>query len=346
MNKKLKLTFVNVGYGEAILAEWPDPDREDGVFTVLIDGGSGMLSEYEDISSGRLPVWEYLELRKIRHLDLMICTHIHEDHVGGLKKVAEILTPRELWQILDPQFFQSMYWIDPLMGENTSQIQFLKALNDYRDLCEFTVGKGGKIWQIFAGDRFRIGHGKQIRILAPSDSCAYAVQKSIHQLYQKEEWDHFSECLTDVDQRMNNCSLILRIDWDGYSYLLPGDTNFLGYQNIPKELLRADFFKLGHHGQIDSISPQLLREIAPKSVICCASSDHRYDSGDKKILEMIQTAGAKLFFSDCPSILGPAISPHLATEFVQAANGMIEGEYCLAELDGSETKGENHGQTI
>lgn len=333
MDKKLKLTFVNVGYGEAILAEWPDSDREGGVFTVLIDGGSGIMSEYEDISSGRLPVWEYLEQRQIRHLDLMICTHIHEDHVGGLKKVAERLAPRELWQILDSRFYQTMYWIDPLMGENTSQIQFLKALNDYRDLCEITAGKGGKIWQIFAGDRFRIGHNKQIRILAPSDSCAYSVQKAIHQLYEKEEWDHFSEYLTDVDQQMNNCSLILRIDWDGYAYLLPGDTNYLGYEKIPKELLRADFFKLGHHGQIDSISPQLLQKIAPKAVICCASSDRRYDSGDQRILEMIQAAGVRLYFSDCPSVPGTTISPHWATEFVQTENGTIEGEYSLADLD-------------
>lgn len=38
--KKLTVTFVNVGYGEAILLECPDPSRPGGVFTALIDGGS------------------------------------------------------------------------------------------------------------------------------------------------------------------------------------------------------------------------------------------------------------------------------------------------------------------
>lgn len=333
MDKKMKLTFVNVGYGEAILLEWPDPDRMDGVFTVLIDGGSGQAAEYEGWSTGRIPVWEYLEQKQIRHLDVMICTHIHEDHVGGLKKVAEILPPRELWQILDPEFYRTMYWIDPLLGEDHSQIQFLKALNDYRELCELTVCGGGRIWQFCAGDRFRAGYGKQFRILSPSDSCAHAVEKSIRQLYRKEEWEHFQERLSDVDRRMNNCSLILRIEWDGCSYLLPGDTNCQGYQNIPRELLRADFFKLGHHGQADSISPKLLQEIAPKTVICCASSDRRYDSGDEKIVEMIQSTGARLFFSDCPTICSVSVSPHWVTEFIQGENGNIEGEYSLADSD-------------
>lgn len=36
--KKLTVTFVNVGYGEAILLECPDPSRPGGVFTALIDG--------------------------------------------------------------------------------------------------------------------------------------------------------------------------------------------------------------------------------------------------------------------------------------------------------------------
>ena len=58
--KKLTVTFVNVGYGEAILLECPDPSRPGGVFTALIDGGSAEESEFADRASGRLPVEEYL----------------------------------------------------------------------------------------------------------------------------------------------------------------------------------------------------------------------------------------------------------------------------------------------
>ena len=83
--KKLTVTFVNVGYGEAILLECPDPSRPGGVFTALIDGGSAEESEFADRASGRLPVEEYLTKRGIRHLDLAVSTHIHEDHLCGLR---------------------------------------------------------------------------------------------------------------------------------------------------------------------------------------------------------------------------------------------------------------------
>ena len=86
--KKLTVTFVNVGYGEAILLESPDPSKPDGVFTALIDGGSAEDSEFADRSSGRVRIEEYLKKRGIRRLDLAVSTHIHEDHLCGLLRAA------------------------------------------------------------------------------------------------------------------------------------------------------------------------------------------------------------------------------------------------------------------
>ena len=100
--KKLTVTFVNVGYGEAILLESPDPSKPDGVFTALIDGGSAEDSEFADRSSGRVRIEEYLEKRGIRRLDLAVSTHIHEDHLCGLLRAARIAPPAVLWQTLPP----------------------------------------------------------------------------------------------------------------------------------------------------------------------------------------------------------------------------------------------------
>jgi hypothetical protein len=49
----LTLTFVNVGYGEAILLQ-------RGSFTALIDGGAGDPREYENSTSGRIRGIDYL----------------------------------------------------------------------------------------------------------------------------------------------------------------------------------------------------------------------------------------------------------------------------------------------
>lgn len=91
--EKMKLTFVNVGYGEAMLLECPDASRPGGVFTALIDGGSAEASEFEDRSSGRLPVQEYLSARGLERIDLMVSTHTHEDHICGLLEAARLFPP-------------------------------------------------------------------------------------------------------------------------------------------------------------------------------------------------------------------------------------------------------------
>ena len=54
----LKLTFVNVGYGEAMILECPDPHFPDGTFVMVIDGGSAEASEFADRSTGRIPLSE------------------------------------------------------------------------------------------------------------------------------------------------------------------------------------------------------------------------------------------------------------------------------------------------
>ena len=52
----MKLTFVNVGYGEAILLECPDPAFPGGCFTMLIDGGGADPAEFAGNTSGRIPL--------------------------------------------------------------------------------------------------------------------------------------------------------------------------------------------------------------------------------------------------------------------------------------------------
>ena len=65
-----RVHFIDVGQGDAILIQ--APDGEVG----LIDGGVA--------GSG---VVQYLQNSGITHLDLVIATHPHEDHIGGLVEV-------------------------------------------------------------------------------------------------------------------------------------------------------------------------------------------------------------------------------------------------------------------
>ncbi|MGM0461728.1 MAG: helix-hairpin-helix domain-containing protein [Fibrobacterota bacterium] len=67
----LRVHFIDVGQGDAVLFE-------TGNHAILIDGGA----EY---AGGN--VVEYIRNRNIRHLDIVIVTHPHADHIGGLSAV-------------------------------------------------------------------------------------------------------------------------------------------------------------------------------------------------------------------------------------------------------------------
>jgi competence protein ComEC len=70
----VEVHFVDVGQGDSILIISPEGD------TALIDGGSS--------DSG---IVTYLKSQNITKINLMIATHPHEDHIGGLVDVLETI---------------------------------------------------------------------------------------------------------------------------------------------------------------------------------------------------------------------------------------------------------------
>ena len=142
--KKLTVTFVNVGYGEAILLESPDPSKPDGVFTALIDGGSAEDSEFADRSSGRVRIEEYLKKRGIRRLDLAVSTHIHEDHLCGLPAGSPDYPPGGAVADAAAGSLPIPPASGRLRGDETSlKANFMQALNDYGTLCALVEDHGG-----------------------------------------------------------------------------------------------------------------------------------------------------------------------------------------------------------
>lgn len=323
----MKLTFVNVGYGEAILLECPDPSRPSGVFVMVIDGGSAEEEEYRDRASGRIPLAEYLEDRGLDRIDVMVSTHVHEDHLCGLLPLPGRWPPGELWQALPPDLYRALRPL-PLFPEATpSQRKFLQAMNDYRTLCAGVEAAGGALRTLSAGWEARPCPGLTVRCLGPSPEKTAELAELYADLYREEDPAAFRRKLTALDGAMNNYSLILRLDWRGTRVLLPGDANRLGYGGIVREDLAADLFKVGHHGQRDGADAALIAAVRPKAVVCCASSDRRYHSADPELLRQLSDSGAALWFSDCPELDGLDLPPHRALVFRVGAEGALAAEY-------------------
>lgn len=135
VNPDLRIHFIDVGQADAALLICEGQ-------TMLIDGGN--------VGDGE-KIYAILKEQKIRTLDYVVCTHAHEDHVGGL---AAALTACEATTVFCP-----------VTDYDSS------AFRNFAERAEaITVPK--------AGDRFDFGGGK-VQILACDPYAAETNNTSI-----------------------------------------------------------------------------------------------------------------------------------------------------------------------
>jgi competence protein ComEC len=143
----MEITAMDVGQGDSIFAVGPDGA------TMLVDAGGpvGGVTEAAEATSrfdvGEEVVSPYLWLRRFRRLDVLVLSHAHSDHMGGMPAVMRNFRPRELWVSIDP---------------NSDAYRALLA--EAKDL-QVTVR------HFYAGDHLEWG-GTQVDILAPETSYA------------------------------------------------------------------------------------------------------------------------------------------------------------------------------
>lgn len=126
---QLKVHFIDVGQGDSIFIKLPSGGN------MLIDGGPR--------SAGQKVV-SYLKQAGVTSIDLVISTHPHEDHIGGLISVLDQFPVGEV--------------IDPAVVHTTKTFEKYLTLVDIKDI-KFTEGR--------AGMERDLGNGAKIFLLHP-----------------------------------------------------------------------------------------------------------------------------------------------------------------------------------
>jgi len=88
-HKDLRVTFIDVGQGNAALLELPDG------YNILIDGGG--FSDNSVFDMGARVLAPFLWRKKIKTVDTLILSHPNSDHLNGLIYIAEHFNVRNVW---------------------------------------------------------------------------------------------------------------------------------------------------------------------------------------------------------------------------------------------------------
>lgn len=282
------LDFINVGYGDAILVQ----DTEEK-FVMLVDCG--------DISTGdggpgsaRVSAAEFLRKKGIDTLSVLVLTHLHRDHSGGLTELLSQVKIKELWvNYLPPQ----TYWgktVPVVKPFSAGARCLLESLNIYLAALQTMKAQGTEIRLIEAsGDTYAL-----------TQSLTAWVYQEVGEVQarQQEIWQHVldgaasGEELDELDRFINNTSLRLRLNGGGKTVELPGDMYASCWEK--HQLTPCDIMKLPHHGHGDSVTEKLLDMLQPKHVVISVSDSRTDNCPAVNVVNGILNRGVSLYATD------------------------------------------------
>src|SRR5215467_248625 len=243
-NGRLRVTFLDVGQGDAILVELPEGQR------LLVDGGPG---GNQRLDVGESVLAPFLWNRPTQRLDVVALTHPDSDHSGGLRAVLTRFGVREFWE--------NGRWI-------TGTEETLRAV-ERSGACRRTLVAGQRLW---------LGSAL-LTVLNPDGSRP----------------------LDDPPpEGQNEESLVLRLDWRGFSLLLTGDLGGPGEERLLADHapVRALALKVGHHGSRYSSTGAFLDAVEPAVAIISVGARNSFGHPTPEVLGRLEAAGARIYRTD------------------------------------------------
>jgi len=265
-SQPLEVTVLDVGQGDAILVDLPDRRR------MLIDGGGALTGSGPD--PGRLIVLPVLRARRITHLDVLVLTHPHPDHVNGLVAIAEQLSIGEFWDGGGPA--------GPPFGAGSPTEQ-IRAILKRRGTVIRTPSELCQAPHWFGRARIDVLH-----------PCGWSGGHA---------GGNDSSIVLRIGLGGRAVLLTGDAEHEAEAFLLEHRAS----------MLRADFLKLGHHGSRTSTHPPFLDQVAPKAVGISAGFRNRFGHPHSELLARVRSAGPTVLRTDRDGALRFATDGHQVT---------------------------------
>lgn len=300
----LLLDFINVGNGDSILVR----EMEDGVqqFAMLVDCGHDNLIRDDhpapqDPRSKRIYAGEFLKKLGVTRLDVLLLTHFHRDHIGGLGRVLDAVTvdrlitayaPPKDAEPLQPDADMTM----PKAGRNLLRCveMYAKALREHTDrIGKIVVLPGDRI------EKLQLTEALSMDILF-GEPALYPRQRELFDAAFRGELDHYG--LVRWGKSMNVASMRQRLYYHGKEIVLGGDAYAHMWETVTAT--PCDILKVPHHASLSSTTRKLLKMLRPKTVVVCVAAGRPDERPHPYIVSLLKEFTADLHFTDAVDIPG------------------------------------------
>ncbi len=106
----------------------------------------------------------------------------------------------------------------------------------------------------------------------------------------------------DTDEELNNCSIVLRLDYGETSFLFTGDAETEEEKSILENgrgsELKADVLKVGHHGSSSSTSKEFLSAVSPAVAVISCGEDNDYGHPHQSTLSALKNQNITFYRTD------------------------------------------------
>lgn len=280
---KLTLRFFNVGDGDSALLE-------TGSFRLLIDAGSCLP---EALEGGRSCA-EYLRALGVGRLDAVIITHLHLDHMGGLKEIAETVS---VGRVLSGYYPPAGAAPIPQEPEAEKTVRgLIDCLNVWKDTVDLLEKRGCALEEIrTSGPVAGLGRGLLLTCTVPDPAGLERQRLAWNRMFLGKEVS--GEEKAAVSRLRNPASLVFRAGYAGRTAVLGADcfaAQWEGWENRPCDLL-----KVPHHGDRKAMTPKLAQALRPRhAVISCGPNYiERKDRPCAGTAEALRGAGAQVWYT-------------------------------------------------
>lgn len=260
----LTVKFYDVGQGDAILIEagWQTQ--------ILVDGGPSSTRVVNYLSKD-LPFWD-------RKIELLVLTHPHIDHAGGL---LEVFRRYEVQKVLYIPLTSSnlLYGDADHADGNADFADQASESSVYAKFVNAVASEGAQNLFTGSGKSISVGGGVELTVLWPSE------------LKVKSE-------KLKIGENINNLSIVLHLKYGDFDLLLPGDAEKEVQAQILGSTPDVEVLKVPHHGSSDAFLPEFWEKARSELAVIMVGKNNKYAHPNRPVLDYLENLEIPYFRTD------------------------------------------------